>query len=194
MTMYKKVVGQKKVRTGQALPKETADLLKSLPLQERKVYSQRLAKEGWTLQSIANELKITREAIRLYASAKSNDESEVRNAIASLPIPPIPTRLIHREVIKRVTIDESDLATLKELYDKAKLVRGKSINYRKEAEQFTKLAYAQIEKGVSTYAVAKALGITNSALQFRFTRYGYKVANGKSKVYRPLTHRVTEKE
>ena len=181
-------------RSKQTLPKEVGDLLRSLPIKERKAYATELSKAGWTLQSIANELKITREAIRLYESAKSNDETEVRKAIASLPIPPMPTRLVHREVIKKVAIDESDLVILKELYSKAKLVRGKSANYRKEAEDFTKLAYAQVEKGVSIYAVAKALGITNSALQFRFTRYGYKVANGKSKVYRPLTHRVTEKE
>jgi predicted transcriptional regulator len=179
-------------RTGHTLPKEVADVLRTLPIKERKAYATALSKEGWTLQSIADVLNVTREAIRLYGTAKSNDESEVRKAIASLPIPPIPTRTITREVIKRVQLADDVLAELKELYDKAKLVRGKSANYRKEAEDFTRLAYAQVEKGVSIYAVAKALGITNSALQFRFTRYGYKVANGKSKVYRPLTHRLKE--
>lgn len=181
-------------RSKQTLPKEVADVLRTLPLKERKAYATELSKAGWTLQSIATELKITREAVRLYAKATTNDESEVRKAIAGLPIPPLPTRTVEREVIKRVSIDDDVLVTLKELYSKAKLVRGKGKNYRKEAEDFTKLAYAQIEKGVTTYALAKALGITNSALQFRFTRYGYKVANGKSKVYRPLTHRLQEGE
>lgn len=181
-------------RTGHTLPKEVADVLRTLPMKERKAYATELSKAGWTLQSIADVLKVTREAIRLYAKATTNDESEVRKAIAGLPIPPIPTRTVEREVIKRVSIDDDVLVTLKELYSKAKLVRGKGKNYRKEAEDFTKLAYAQIEQGVTTYALAKALGITNSALQFRFTRYGYKVANGKSKVYRPLTHRLQEGE
>lgn len=181
-------------RSKQTLPKEVADVLRTLPLKERKAYATELSKAGWTLQSIATELKITREAVRLYAKATTNDESEVRKAIAGLPIPPLPTRTVEREVIKRVSIDDDVLVTLKELYSKAKLVRGKGKNYRKEAEDFTKLAYAQIERGVTTYALAKALGITNSALQFRFTRYGYKVANGKSKVYRPLTHRLQEGE
>lgn len=181
-------------RSKQTLPKEVGEALRSLPLKERKAYATELCKAGWTLQSVATELNITRESIRLYASATTNNESEVRKAIADLPIPPIPTRTISREVIKKVTIDDDVLVTLKELYDKAKLVRGKSANYRKEAEDFTKLAYAQVEKGVSTYAVAKALGITNSALQFRFTRYGYKVAKGQSRVYRPLTHRIKEGE
>jgi len=169
-------------RTRHTLPKEVADILRTLPI------------KGWTLQSIADVLNVTREAIRLYAKAQSNNESEVRKAIADFPVPPIPTRTVNREVIKRVPITDDELVTLKELYSKAKLVRGKGKNYRKEAEDFTKLAYAQIEKGVTTYALAKALGITNSALQFRFTRYGYKVANGKSKVYRPLTHRLQEGE
>lgn len=181
-------------RSKQTLPKEVADILRSLPLKERKAYATELSKAGWTLQSIATELKITRESIRLYSHAQSNNESEVRKAIADLPIPPIPTRTISREVIKKVSIDDDVLVTLKELYSKAKLVRGKSAKYRKEAEDFTKLAYEQVEKGVSMYAVAKALGITNSALMFRFTRYGYKVSVGKSRVYQPLSHRLKEGE
>lgn len=177
-------------RTNQNLPKEVGEALRSLPLKPRKAYATELSKAGWTLQSIADELGVTREAIRLYEKANTNDETEVRNAIASLPIPPIPTRITSRQVIKRVQIADDVLVELKELYSKAKLVRGKGKNYRKEAEDFTKLAYAQVERGVSVYAVAKALGITTSALQFRFARYGYKVANGKSKVYRPLTNRL----
>jgi predicted transcriptional regulator len=177
-------------KTNHTLPKEVSDVLRTLPLRERKAYATELSKAGWTLQSIADVLNVTREAIRLYGHAKSNDETEVRTAIASLPIPPIPTRTISKELIKRIAIDDDVLVTLKELYSKAKLVRGKGKNYRKEAEDFTKLAYAQVERGVSVYAVAKALGITTSALQFRFARYGYKVTNGKSKVYRLLTHRA----
>lgn len=179
-------------RTNHTLPKEVGEALRSLGLKERKAYATELSNAGWTLQSIANELKITREAIRLYGKAESNNESEVRKAIAGLPIPQTPIRTVSREVIKKVAIPDDVLAQLKELYDKAKLVRGKSPNYRKEAEDFTKLAYAQVERGVSTYAVAKALGITNSALMFRFARYGYKVSNGQSQVYRPLTNRYKE--
>ena len=181
-------------KTNHTLPKEVSDVLKTLPLKERKAYATELSKAGWTLQSIADVLNLTREAIRLYGHAKSNDETEVRLSITHLPIPPIPTRTISKELIKRVQIADDVLVELKELYSKARLVRGKGKNYRKEAEDFTKLAYAQVERGVSTYAVAKALGITNSALTFRFSRYGYKVSNGGSRVYRPLTHRLKEGE
>ena len=179
-------------RTKHTLPEEVGGILRSLGLKERKAYATELSKAGWTLQSIATELNLTRESIRLYEKAESNNESEVRNAIAGLPIPPTPTRTVSREVIKKVAIPDDVLAELKELYEKAKLVRGKSPNYRKEAENFTRLAYAQVEQGVTTYAIAKALGITNSALLFRFSRYGYKVSSGQSKVYRPLTNRYKE--
>lgn len=183
---------QVKQKNNHTLPKEVGDILRSLGLKERKAYATELSKAGWTLQSIGNELKVTRESIRLYGNAKTNNEAEVRNAIASLPIPPIPTRTITKEVIKRVEIPADVLAKLKDLYAKARLVRGKGKNHRKEAEDFTKLAYAQVERGVSTYALAKALGITTSALQFRFARYGYKVSKGNSKVFRQLTHRIKE--
>jgi predicted transcriptional regulator len=172
------------------LPKEVADILRGLALKERRAYSAELSKAGWTLQCIADVLNITRESIRLYETSKTNNESEVRKAIASLPIPPIPTRTLNREVINRVQIPNDVLTELKELYSKAKLVRGRGKKYRQEAEDFTQLAYAQVERGVSVYAVAKALGITTSALQFRFARYGYKTGGGKSIVYRPLTHRL----
>lgn len=179
-------------RMNHTLPKEVGEALRSLGLKERKAYATELSNAGWTLQSIANELNITRESIRLYGKATSNNESEVRKAIAGLPIPPMPIRTVSREVFKKVAIPDDVLAELKELYEKAKLVRGKSKKYRKEAEDFTKLAHEQIEKGVSTYALSKALGITNSALLFRFARYGYKTSEGQSKVYRQLTNRYKE--
>lgn len=179
-------------RMKHTLPKEVGEALRSLGIKERKAYATELSNAGWTLQSIANELNVTRESIRLYTKATSNSESEVRNAIAGLPVPPIPTRTKSREVFKKVEIPNSVLAELKELYSKAKLVRGKGTKYRKEAEDFTKLAYAQVENGVTTYALAKALGITNSALLFRFARYGYKTSEGQSRVYRPLTNRYKE--
>ena len=186
MTMYKKVVGQKKVRTGQALPKETADLLKSLPLQERKVYSQRLAKEGWTLQSIANVLGISRQAVDYYRTKGQLTDEAIANAM-KLPIPSIPTKDITK--MKAKEVDSDVLLQLKELHSKAKLIRGKGKKYREEAELFTKLAWEQHQQGVSVYSLAKSLGLTTGALQFRFVRYGYKTSKGKSSSYKMMKHR-----
>ena len=184
--MYKKVVGQKKVRTGQALPKETADLLKSLPLQERKVYSQLLVKEGWTLQSIANVLGISRQAVDYYRTKGQLTDEAIANAM-KLPIPSIPTKDITK--MKAKEVDSDVLLQLKELHNKAKLIRGKSKKYRDEAEQFTKLAWEQHQQGISVYSIAKSLGITTGALQFRFVRYGYKTSQGKSQAYNKIQYR-----
>jgi predicted transcriptional regulator len=175
------------LKTNHTLPKEVSDTLRGLSLAERKAYATELVNAGWTLQSIATELGITREAVRLYTLKEQ--EADVLTKIKSLPIPPIPTKEIYSTRIKKVMLEPSVVAQLKELHAKAKLVRGKGNQYRDEAELFTKIAWQQVERGVSTYALAKAIGITNGALTFRFVRYGYKATNGQSKVFRQLTHR-----
>lgn len=185
------LVGSKKLKTKHTLPKEVSEALKSLStMLERKAYVVALVEKGWTLQSIATELGITREAVRLYTTHKLSDE--LKSKVKDLPMPEIPTKEVYSTRIKRVEIEPDVLAQLKELHAKASLVRGKSKKYREEAEQFTKLAWELKEKGVTTYAIAKAVGITHGALLFRFVRYGYQESNGKSRVYRKLSHRVKE--
>ena len=176
-----------KVKSNHTLPKEVSEVLRSLALAERRAYATNLVNAGWTLQSIANELGITREAVRLY-TLKKHDTGALAN-VMPLPIPPIPTKEIYTTRIKRVQIDPDVLLQLKELHAKASMVRGKSPKYRDEAEQFTKLAWEQVEKGITSYSLAKAIGISNGALIFRFVRYGYKTTNGQSRVFRQLTHR-----
>lgn len=175
------------VKSNHTLPKEVSEVLVNLSLAERRAYATELVNAGWTLQSIGNELGITREAVRLY-TLKQHD-TEALSKVKSLPIPPIPTKEIYTTRIKRVQIDPNVLLQLKELHSKAVMVRGKSPKYRDEAEQFTKLAWEQVEKGITSYALAKAIGISNGALIFRFVRYGYKTTNGQSRVFRQLTHR-----
>ena len=182
------LVGRKKLHTNHKLPKEVSEALKSRPtMLERKAYVVALVDKGWTYQSIATELGITREAVRIYTTQLLSDE--LMEKVKDLPLPEIPSKEIYSTRIKRVEIEPEVLAQLKELHAKASLVRGKSKKYREEAELFTKLAWEQKEKGVTTYALAKALGITHGALLFRFVRYGYKDTNGKSRVYRKLSHR-----
>jgi predicted transcriptional regulator len=183
------LVKTKNKMTNHTLPKEVGDSLRSLPLRERRAYATKLSNAGWTLQSIANELGLTREAIRLYEKATSNDETEVQLAIKNLPIPELPKVEVYRERIKKVEPTPELIAQLKELHSKAVLVRGKGKLYREEAEQFTKLLYEAVESGISTYRIAKEIGVTVGALSFRLVRYGYKTTNGKSYSYRQLTHR-----
>ena len=169
------------------LPQEAGEALRSLPLKERKAYATLLRKAGWTLQSIATELKITREAIRLYT--KEDYSPEVLEKVAHLPIPEVPKVEIYKERIVKVLPKPEVIARLKELQAKAQLVRGKGKNNREEAEEYTKLLYDTIQSGVSGYRLAKELGVTHSALCFRLVRYGYKTSTGQSRTYRKLTHR-----
>ena len=169
------------------LPKEVCELLKGLPLTQRKAYAKVLRNAGWTLQSIATPLGITREAIRLYEYA--TDTTETVEAIKDLPVPEVPTVEIYKDRVVKVMPKPEVIAQLKELQSKASQVRGKGKAHREEAEQYTKLLYETMESGVSGYRLAKELNVTHSAILFRLVRYGYATSTGKSKTYRQLTHR-----
>lgn len=183
MTKIKTQVGKREQKINLTLPTDTAELLKKLSITDRKAYVKRLYYAGWTYQSIANVFKVSRQAIEQFIKKVDVMSDEV----LALPIPEIPSEPIYK--VKRLEVDDDVLVQLKELHSKAKLVRGKGKAYRAEAEQFTQLAWEQTQKGVSTYSLAKSLGITNGALLFRFVRYGYTTSEGKSKAFRPLTNR-----
>ena len=182
MATEKVLVGLKKKKTHMQLPIEFAELLKKLPMKDRKAYVKRLCIAGWTYQSVADVFKVSRQAIEQYL--KKAEETDYANG---LPIPEVPVNPIYR--VKRVEVDDDVLLELKELHAKAKLVRGKGKKYRQEAELFTKLAWEQTQQGVSVYSLAKSLGVTHGALLFRFVRYGYTTSESKSKVFRQLTNR-----
>ena len=169
------------------LPKEVGETLRSLPLAERKAYSNLLRNAGWTLQSIATELGVTRENIRLYE--RSTPSAETLEKVKDFLIPEVPKVEIYADRVVKVIPKPEVIAQLKELQAKASLVRGKGKAHREEAEQYTKLLYETMESGVSGYRLAKELGVTHSAILFRLVRYGYATTEGKSKTYRQLTHR-----
>ena len=186
------LVGTRKQKSQMTLPKEVAEVLTSLPLQERKAYAQLLSKAGWTLQSIATPLNVTRESIRLYTLVELT--GEVLAKVNHLPIPAIPTIEVFKHMVKRIQPDPQVIAQLKELQPKATSIRGKTKKYREEAELYTRLIHELMESGVSGYRIAKELGVTHSALAFRLVRYGYTTSEGKSRSYRPLTHRSKGEE
>ena len=182
-------VGTRVPKSDLTLPKEVSDILIGLPIAERKAYASELRKVGWTLQSIATPLKITRESIRLYTLTEHT--GEVLAKIRHLPLTAPTVVEVFVERVKRVKPDPQVIAQLKELQPKAFLVRGKGKNNREEAELYTRLIHELMESGVSGYRIAKELGVTHSALAFRLVRYGYTTSNGKSRSYRQLTHRKT---
>ena len=186
------LVGTRVPKSDLTLPKEVSDILIGLPLDERKAYVFELRKVGWTLQSLATPLKLTRESIRLYGIKEP--KSEVLAKVKHLPILTPPVIELFVERVKRVKPDPQVIAQLKELQPKAFMVRGKGKSNREEAELYTRLIYELMESGVSGYRIAKELGVTHSALAFRLVRYGYTTSNGTSRSYRQLTHRKIEGE
>ena len=182
MTTHKVIVGSKQKKSQLQLPTDTAELLKSLSMTDRKAYVKKLCLAGWTYQSIADVFKVSRQAIEQYLK-----KAEPSEYVDSLPIPEVPSEPIYQ--VKRQEVSDDVLLQLKELHAKAKLVRGKGKQYRHEAELFTKLAWEQTQQGVSVYSLAKSLGVTHGALLFRFVRYGYATSESQSKVFRPLTNR-----
>lgn len=194
MATHKVEVGRKKLKAGIELPAETAELLKSLSVAERKAYAKRLVDEGWTFNSIAKPLGITRQAIEGYVKPhfKSVYKPEALEKVKDLPIPQVPTKAITKSQL--VEANAEALAVLRELYVKARKVRGKGQNHRAEADEFTRLAWEQVQQGISIYSLAKSLGVTTSALMFRFVRYGYKTTNGKSGAYAKIQYGKGAKE
>ena len=186
------LVGTRVPKSDLTLPKEVSDILIGLPLDERKAYVFELRKVGWTLQSLATPLKLTRESIRLYGLKEP--KSEVLAKVKHLLIVKPPVIEVFVERVKRVKPDPQVIAQLKELQPKAFMVRGKGKSNREEAELYTRLIYELMESGVSGYRIAKELGVTHSALAFRLVRYGYTTSNGTSRSYRQLTHRKIKGE
>ena len=182
MSTHKIIVGSKQKKSQLQLPTNTAELLKTLSMADRKAYVKRLCLAGWTYQSVADVFKVSRQAIEQYLKkAEPNEYAD------SLPIPEVPSDPIYQ--VKRQEVNSVVLLELKELHEKAKLVRGKGKKYRHEAELFTQLAWEQTQQGVSVYSLAKSLDLTHSALLFRFVRYGYTTTESQSKVFRKLTNR-----
>jgi hypothetical protein len=133
---------------------------------------------------------LTRERIRQIES--SAQPSLVLSILAnpgefpmpSLPVEDVEVKGVHVPILpSKETLDR-----LLELQPLAQKVRYDHKQYRAEAEEYTALLWkAHKEEEVTVYRLAKLLGITYSAIQFRFTRYGYKpVQGGRTKAYTPI--------
>ena len=195
MARTKVIVGEKKLKAKIELPQDTIELLKNLPMRERKAYAKRLVDEGWTYGSIATPLGVTRQAVESYVKLKFKNsyKPEALELVKDLPIPAIPTKPIYKAQTLEVSADVAK--QLKELHDKAKLVRGKGQNFRAEANELTKLLWKlHTEQDISVYSLARSLGVTPSSIQFRFVRYGYKTTQGKSGAYSRISYDKGAKE
>jgi hypothetical protein len=147
----------------------------------RNAYIQELRLAGWTLDSISEASGLTREGVRQIILKVGNDFTHT-----DLYVPVVPEVVVVERVAKEYAEPKPEtLARLLELQPLARKVRGHSVEYRAEAEEFTSLLNkAHTDEGVSIYRLGKRLGVTHGAVSTRLTRYGYKpTVNGKSKVY-----------
>lgn len=170
-----------------SLPDETVELIKSLNRQEFISYCRALKAEGWTLQSIADAKGITRERIRQLVVGYP----EVSAPIDHLPVPKLPV-IEAVKVVKKVREVPDEVAILlKDLHSKAYWVRGKSPLNREEAERLGEFIWDLIHNQFySINQVAKAIGVSHLAIRARLVRYGYAKSDGKTRIFRQLTHRA----
>jgi transcriptional regulator with XRE-family HTH domain len=145
--------------------------------------------KGWTLQSIADALGVTRERVRqIETTATPYSILTVLGDTGQYPVPELPT--VEIEVTGRPVYIEPSEQTLKrllELQPEAQMVRYDHKAHRSAGEEYTALLWhAHSVEGVTLYRLAKRLGVTHGALRFRLVRYGYLTTQGKSKSYKPV--------
>ena len=188
---YKLVPKGKVIRQKLELPFEPTVILNLIPRKDKGIkcaYVYLLRQKGWTLESIGFALNISRERARqLEAMANLADVASVMTSPGTFPIPDLPVEYSFEQVSYFPEPSEESLRRLKQLQPLAALVRSNSPNYRKEAEEFSALLNQVINvEGVPASHVAKLLGITHGAIQFRLVRYGYSSSKGKSRAYQSI--------
>ena len=146
-----------------------------------------LRQEGWTLESIAKPIGVSREWIRQLESDTKDIDAAVKFAQNMGFV--APERPVILEKVKTVKPQPSPevIKRMLELQPIAQSVRGNGTRHRAEAEEYTKLLYEEhAVRGVSLYRLAQELGVTHGALRFRLVRYGYRTTDSTSKVYQPI--------
>jgi hypothetical protein len=150
-----------------------------------------LRTQGWTLDSIAEPLKLSRERIRQLAAKVDNiEDATASTQKAGLEI----TRPDKKEPKEKISTAKQrtdptphNIQRMLELQPLVQQVRANRTAHRTEAEEYTRLLNFEHEKrGVSLYRMAQELGVTHGALRFRLVRYGYKETNSTSRVYKKV--------
>jgi len=179
-------------KMNQSLPQETAEAL-SRSRADKKAFRanvKALYDAGWTLTAMSNVSGLTRERIRQI----SLQEPEVE---PTLEVPTPPEKPIRPKTRKRFVIkpDPEVLAKLFDLKPIAQSVRFAHTAGRRESEEYTRLIAQEVDRGVTIYQMAKALGLTPQAIRLRLIRYGYmepseKLVQNNPDLIRPLKHRI----
>lgn len=138
---------------------------------------------GWTLQSIADALAITGEAVRLHQRKGVIDHDLV------VPTPPARAKAGYRRrrwpMIPRAMADE-----MRELQAAATRVRGSTpLDHpnRRATERLSELIAEARLRGVRYRDIAEVLGVTAVAVQLRLGRHGYVNNPPSQPAYRNVT-------
>jgi hypothetical protein len=186
-------------KTNLTLPESVSAYFDTLDPSARGAYMTALRSGGWTLESIAQASRVTRERVRqlvadFHAHASEHPqgsqgaqaEVDAHRDAGRVPLPPVKEG---RPKPVYVEPEPDALERLLELQPLARLVRSNSPNYREEAEEYTRLINDQhVRVGVPLYRLAKRLEVSHLALRARLVRYGYKEPKkgGTSRVYTPI--------
>jgi transcriptional regulator with XRE-family HTH domain len=169
------------------VPTVAVNIIKDKQIRNAYIYALRM--KGWTLQSIADALGVTRERIRqIETTATPFSIITVLGDPGQYPVPELPT--VEIEVAGQPVYVEPSEQTLKrllELQPDAQKVRYDHKAHRAVGEEYTALLWhAHSVEGVTLYRLAKRLGITHGAVRFRLVRYGYLTTKGKSTAYKTI--------
>jgi hypothetical protein len=146
----------------------------------------------WSLASIATPTGLSRERIRQLDEPIGVELAISNTQTRGYDIPSVPVKPVVAKVQRVVVAPSSDImARLLELKPMAQAVRGKSQKYRAQGTEYTRLIAQEIARGVTPSHIAKELGVTPSALNFRLVRYGYSETSSSSKCYQPIAYSET---
>lgn len=164
-------------KASQVLPADFAALLQTMrenrdPRYQATLHVARL--NGWTCQSMAQALGVSRQAIEQAASRASFRASD---QLPEVPLPPRKPEPEPKPVRPRLLVGDELASQLREMQRVAATVNGATpadAPERAVSIRFTAMLQALIEQGVTLYHLAQVLGVQYNALTSRLARHGYR--------------------
>lgn len=166
-----------RVRKNQTLPADFAALLRGMREDRDPRYCATLhvaTLNGWTCQSLADALGVSRQAVD-QAAARATFDASVH--LPEVPLPPRKPQPDLRPPRRRLLVNDALAAELREMQQTAATVNGGTpadAPARKVSKDFTARLYALIEQGVSVKHLADVLGVHHNAVVSRLARHGYR--------------------
>jgi plasmid maintenance system antidote protein VapI len=186
------------IRKDQTLPADFAAALRQLRENRDPRYGATLIvarMNGWTYQSLATALGVTRQAIEKTVVRSTID---VPGRLPDVPTPPRKPQSVPKPPRRRLLVNDELAARLREMQKVAARVNGVTpadAPERRVSEEFTALLHSLTEQGVSVKHLANVLGVVHNAVQSRLARHGYRDATpSQDKPYlgRPNPHSTGE--